>query len=324
MELNIKETEKAIKYIKDNFEKNLAEKLNLTRVSAPLFVLASQGLNDGLSGIEEPISFKANGFNDYIQIVHSLAKWKRMALKEYNFDLHEGIYTDMNAIRKDEILDATHSMYVDQWDWEAIILKEERTIKTLKTFVNKITWALHKTSVGLNKLYPALDTITPKKVTFVTSKQLLRLYPDVTSKERERLHAKKHGLIFVIGIGGEIKKGVIHEKRAPDYDDWSMNGDLLIYFKPLDIALELSSMGVRVDKDSLLSQLTVCNKLNDLSLPYHNALMNDILPFTIGGGIGQSRLCQLLLNKRHIGEVQASLWPKEEIEKEKAKGIIFL
>lgn len=324
MQLNIQDTEKAIKHIKDTFEKNLAKSLKLTRVSAPLFVLANQGINDSLSGDETPISFDASGFSQEIQIVHSLAKWKRIALKRYGFKLYEGLYTDMNAIRKHEIVDEIHSLYVDQWDWESIISEKDRNLKTLKIYVKKIVKALSITSLHLNKIYPELKSNIENKVTFITSKQLLSMYPDVPVKERERLITKQYGVVFLIGIGDEIKKNIKHDGRAPDYDDWKMNGDLLIYFKKLDIALELSSMGIRVNKDSLLYQMNKANKLEELNMPYHKLIMDNALPFTIGGGIGQSRLCQFLLNKHHIGEVQVSVWPDDEIKKNEEKGIHFL
>ncbi|MFA6667340.1 MAG: aspartate--ammonia ligase [Bacilli bacterium] len=310
--LNLVETEKGIKLIKDNFEKKLAKELNLMRVSAPLFVTNKSGLNDNLNGVEKPVNFKISGVDDDIEIVHSLAKWKRLALKMYDIPVDSGIYTDMNAIRKDEIEDSIHSIYVDQWDWEKHISKEERTIKYLKSIVRNIYKAMLKTQKTVLKEYPNLEKVFVDKITFITSKKLLSLYPNLTSKERENEITKKYGSVFIIGIGNKLKNKKPHDLRAPDYDDWNLNGDILIYYPPLNEAVELSSMGIRVDNKSLVRQLEITNNMQRLTLPFHKALLNNELPLSIGGGIGQSRLCLVLLNKIHIGEVQSSIWDDEE------------
>lgn len=310
--LNLYETQRAIGFIKDVFQKHLAKNLNLKRVSAPLFVLSSSGLNDGLNG-ENPVSFMVTDLNQKAEIVHSLAKWKRMALHNYDFHVGNGLYADMNAIRKEEVLDNLHSIYVDQWDWEKVILEEDRNIVFLKKTVRKIADAIHKTSREVKKKYPKLDYEAPKKVFFITSENLRKLYPRADSKTREYEISKKHGLVFIIGIGHPLKDGKPHDLRAPDYDDWDYNGDLIYYHKTLDCAMELSSMGIRVDGKSLEKQLGIKNKLDDLRFPYHRMIMDKQLPFTVGGGIGQSRLCMLLLEKAHIGEVQSSIWDQETL-----------
>jgi len=312
--LNLLETEKGIKLVKDTFERNLAKELDLLRVSAPLFVTHGSGLNDNLNGVEVPVSFRINGSNDEIEIVHSLAKWKRLALKTYGIEEDKGLYTDMNAVRKNEIMDNLHSIYVDQWDWEKCINENERKISYLKKVVRKINRAVIKTQNTILKNYPLLEPVFTKEVTFITAKNLLKMYPELSSKDRETAFAKKYGTIFIIGIGGKLKNGKPHDLRAPDYDDWKLNGDLLVYYPPLEQAVELSSMGIRVNRESLLSQLKITNNLDRISLPFHMMLLNNQLPLSIGGGIGQSRLCLLLLNKIHIGEVQSSVW-SDEIKK---------
>ncbi len=322
--LNLIDTEKGIKIIKDSFEKNLAKELNLLRVSGPLFVNKSSGLNDNLNGVEEPVSFNIKGVDDKIEIVHSLAKWKRYALNVYDIPIDSGIYTDMNAIRKDEREDNLHSIYVDQWDWEKHINEEERNITFLKKTVKKIYKAILATQRVILEKYPQLDRVFDKNITFITSKKLLSLYPNLTPKERETEICKKYGTVFVIGIGGKLANKKPHDLRAPDYDDWKLNGDILVYYPPLEQAVEISSMGIRVDKNSLVKQLELTNNLDRLSLPFHQALINDELPLSIGGGIGQSRLCLVMLNKIHIGEVQSSIWNDEEKAKAKENNIKLL
>ena len=322
--LNLIDTEKGIKIIKDSFEKNLAKELNLLRVSGPLFVKKSSGLNDNLNGVEKPVSFTINGVDDDIEVVHSLAKWKRYALNVYDIPIDSGIYTDMNAIRKDEHEDCLHSIYVDQWDWEKHINEQERNISFLKKTVKKIYKAILATQRVILEKYPELDRVFEKNITFITSKKLLSLYPDLSPKERETEICKKYGTVFVIGIGAKLSNGKPHDLRAPDYDDWKLNGDILVYYPPLNQAVEISSMGIRVNKESLTKQLELTDNLDRLSLPFHQALINNELPLSIGGGIGQSRLCLVMLNKIHIGEVQSSIWNKEEKEKAKKENIKLL
>jgi aspartate--ammonia ligase, AsnA-type len=322
--LNLVDTEKGIKLVKDHFEKNLAKELNLLRVSAPLFVTTKSGLNDNLNGVETPVTFRINGVDDNLEIVHSLAKWKRMALKTYDIPVGEGIYTDMNAIRKDETLDNLHSIYVDQWDWEKHITRKDRKISYLKKTVRKIYKAILKTQKEVLKVYPTLTPIFKNEVFFIKSKDLLKMYPDLSSKERENKICEKYGTVFIIGIGGKLKNGKPHDLRAPDYDDWKLNGDLLVFYKPMGCAVEISSMGIRVDHKSLLNQLKTTKKMERVSLPFHIALLNDELPLSIGGGIGQSRLCLLFLNKIHIGEVQSSIWPDELKKSCESQGIKLL
>ena len=312
--LTIYETQTAIGFLKKSFEKNLSEALNLKRVSAPLFVESTSGLNDDLSGIEKPVSFVLKQNNAELQIVHSLAKWKRLALHEYEFNVGEGLYTDMNAIRKDEHLDNIHSIYVDQWDWEKIISKEDRTFDYLKDVVRKIVHAIYLTNIEIKEMFPKLDYLIEDEVSFITSKELESMYPNLTPKERENAYVKEHHVTFLMQIGKPLSNGLPHDGRAPDYDDWELNGDILVYNPILDIAFELSSMGIRVDKDSLIKQLTHANKLERKELYFHKLLLNDTLPLTIGGGIGQSRLSMLLLEKAHIGEVQVSSWDEETFE----------
>lgn len=312
--MSIRETEVAIKLIKDFFERELSETLALTRVSAPLFVSPDSGLNDDLNGIERPVVFGIKELDDApVEIVHSLAKWKRMALKRYGFCKGEGLYTDMNAIRRDEDTDNLHSIYVDQWDWEKIIGKEERTIDTLKTVVNQIYEVLKRTEMYVASFYPQIKPVLPKHITFVTTAELEDRYRGLTTKERERQIVKEHGAVFLMGIGGALRNGKPHDGRAPDYDDWTLNGDIIVDYPMLDTALELSSMGIRVDAKALRAQLEIAGCMERAELPFQKALLNNELPDTIGGGIGQSRICMFFLRRAHIGEVQASVWPEETI-----------
>ena len=320
--LNLIDTLIAIKKIKDHFEQRLSKILKLIRVSAPLFVESNKGINDNLNGVEQPVSFKV-GNND-IEIVHSLAKWKRMALAKYNLRMHSGLYTDMNAIRKDEELDAIHSIYVDQWDWEMIIEEKDRNLEFLKNIVTKIYNVLRETEIYLQNEYPNLTPKLGNEIYFITSEELLNMYPDLSPKERENKIVKEKKAVFLLQIGKILSNGEKHDGRSPDYDDFELNGDILVYNPVLDSAFELSSMGIRVNKETLLSQLKQENKLDRINLEYHQLLLNDKLPLTIGGGIGQSRMCMYFLNKRHIGEVQTSYWPEEVIEKCKKENIELL
>lgn len=322
--LDLLDTEIAIKYIKDFFERELAKALKLTRVSAPLFVLPETGLNDNLNGYERAVRFDVLAMGKEVEIVQSLAKWKRMALAKYGFAPETGLYTDMNAIRRDEVPDAIHSIYVDQWDWEKIIKREERKISYLKKTVRAIYKTILKLAAAVEKKYPALKTELPKEITFVTTKELEAEYPDLTRKERENAATKKYGAIFLIGIGWDLKDKAPHDGRAADYDDWKLNGDILLWSDVLNSAFEISSMGIRVDEKSLVKQLKKKNELYKLDNPYCKAVLSGELPLTIGGGIGQSRLCMFFLKKAHIGEVQASVWPEEEIKKNEEKGIFLL
>ncbi|WP_029452837.1 aspartate--ammonia ligase [Clostridium algidicarnis] len=310
--LDIKETEIAIKKVKDYFEDNLTDALNLTRVSAPLFVTSDTGLNDDLNGIERPVSFGIKALEEReAQIVHSLAKWKRMALHRYGFKEGEGLYTDMNAIRRDEDLDNIHSIYVDQWDWEKIILKEERNMETLKGIVKSIYKVFKETEEYICSEYASLNKILPEEIFFITTQELENMYPKLTSKEREHAICKEKKAVFLMQIGGALKSGERHDGRAPDYDDWNLNGDILFWYPILNIALELSSMGIRVDEKTLEKQLSIASCDHKRSLEFHKMLLEGKLPYTIGGGIGQSRICMYFLRKAHIGEVQASLWGEE-------------
>ena len=322
--LNVLETQGIIRSLRHKFEEHLCDALNLRRVSAPLFVKRGSGLNDDLSGVERPVSFDILQSGEVVEVVHSLAKWKRMALGKYGFELHTGLYTDMNAIRRDEVCDNIHSLYVDQWDWEKVIEDSDRTVEFLQDTVRRIYAAILLTADFVERRHPELQNYLPREIKFITSQELLDKYPTLTGKERENAIAKEYGAVFLMQIGGKLSNGEKHDGRAPDYDDWSLNGDLLVYNRVLDSALELSSMGIRVNKETLISQLTTENKLDRLELPFHKALMNDELPLTIGGGIGQSRLCMQLLQKAHIGEVHASVWPEEEIKKCKELGIELL
>lgn len=312
--LNIRMTEVAIKQTKDFFESELAKALNLTRVSAPLFVKPETGLNDNLNGVERPVSFDVKGIGgDTVEVVHSLAKWKRMALKRYGFSSGEGLYTDMNAIRRDEDLDNLHSVYVDQWDWERIIEKSERTEETLKNIVRKIYSVFKSTENYLVKLYPDLKRFLPEDIFFITTQELEDMYPNLTPKERENALAREKKAIFIMKIGDLLSSGIKHDGRAPDYDDWALNGDIVFYYPVLDIAFEVSSMGIRVDEDSLVSQLKKAGCEDRKNFKFHKDLINKELPYTIGGGIGQSRICMFFLGKAHIGEVQSSVWSDEMI-----------
>ncbi len=323
--LNLYDTQIGIKTVKDFFQNSLAKNLNLLRVTAPLFVKPESGLNDNLNGFERPVSFGIKEHNDEeAEIVHSLAKWKRYALKKYGFSKGEGLYTDMNAIRRDEDTDNTHSIYVDQWDWEKIIDKEERNLETLKTTVKSIYKALKNTEKYMAIQYDYIEEILPKEIFFITSQELLDMYPDKTPKEREYLICKEKGAVFLMQIGGVLSNGESHDGRAPDYDDWALNGDILVYYPVLDIALELSSMGIRVDEISLEKQLDISNCNDRKKMPFQEAILNKKLPYTIGGGIGQSRLCMFFLRKAHICEVQSSLWPHSMIEEAEKIGLQIL
>lgn len=311
--LNSYETQLAIGMTKRIFADVLSGQLNLRRVSAPLFLEASTGLNDDLNGVERPVSFDIKATGSQAQVVHSLAKWKRQALKDYGFHSGVGLYTDMNAIRRDEDLDNLHSIYVDQWDWERIMEPEERTLEYLKDTVRKIVFAVRSTERTLHSMYPALNqlpTLEPD-ITFITTQELEDLYPDLTPKERENTFLREHHTVFLMKIGGKLKSGQPHDGRAPDYDDWELNGDLLFWNRTLERAFEVSSMGIRVSPESLDRQLTLAGCEERRDLPFHKALLNGELPYTIGGGIGQSRLCMLLLGSAHIGEVQCSVWDNE-------------
>ena len=310
--LTIRETEVAIKEVKDHFERALAKSLHLTRVSAPLFVRPESGLNDNLNGVERPVAFGIKEQEDReVEIVHSLAKWKRYALKRYGFHSGEGLYTDMSAIRRDEDTDNIHSIYVDQWDWEKVISKEERNMETLEYTVGKVYSALKETEAYMARRYNYIEEFLPDEISFITSQELETMYPDKTPKEREYHFAKAKGAVFIKQIGKTLASGQRHDGRAPDYDDWELNGDIIVYYPVLDIALELSSMGIRVDKAAMLKQLELAGKEERTKLYFHQRLLNDTLPLTIGGGIGQSRLCMLYLKKAHIGEIQASIWPED-------------
>ena len=319
----MKQTEQGIKQIKDFFQANLSTELRLRRVTAPLFVLKGLGINDDLNGVERPVSFPIKDLGDArAEVVHSLAKWKRLTLAEYEVEPGYGVYADMNAIRADEELDNLHSLYVDQWDWEAVITPEERNLEFLKRVVRRIYAAILRTEYLTCETYSQLKPFLPREIHFIHSEDLLALYPDKTVKEREDLIARKYGAVFIIGIGGKLANGEPHDGRAPDYDDWTtetiegkrgLNGDILIWYPVLDRAVELSSMGIRVDKEALLRQLKLSGKEDRLQLYFHQKLINGELPLSIGGGIGQSRLCMVLLHKAHVGEIQASIWSDEMI-----------
>ena len=319
--LNLVDTQIAIKFVKDTFERELAKELDLMRVSAPLFVEPETGLNDNLSGYEKAVNFVVNEDDTNLEIVQSLAKWKRYALNKYNID---GLYTDMNAIRRFEETDNLHSLYVDQWDWERRLQPEERKLSTLKKIVKRIYKAFKKTYSLLVKKYPVLQNDLPKDIVFVTTKELEAKYPNLSRKERENAICKEYGAVFLIGIGGKLKDGEPHDARAADYDDWKLNGDILLWYEPLQIAFELSSMGIRVNKESLVKQLKAKKEEFKLAMPYHQQILNDELPLSIGGGIGQSRLCMYLLKKIHIGEVQSSYWPDEDIKEFKKYNVNLL
>lgn len=322
--LDLRQTEVAIKKVKDFFERDLSIQLNLTRVSAPLFVNSDSGLNDTLNGVERPVSFDIKDTNTNMEIVHSLAKWKRDALSRYGFSSGEGLYTDMNAIRRDEDLDNIHSVFVDQWDWEKVIEKCERNEHTLKQNVKSVYNALKHTERYIAEEYDFVHRFLPDEITFITTQELEDRYPELSAKERENAITKEYGAVFLMKIGGKLKSGKIHDGRAPDYDDWELNGDILVYYPVLDISLELSSMGIRVDEASLLKQLEIRGVSERAELPFHKALLEGKLPYTIGGGIGQSRMCMFFLRKAHIGEVQSSFWPKEMIAECEKNGIQLL
>lgn len=321
--LGIIETEIAIKKLKNYFEDSLAKELNLTRVTAPLFVKPETGLNDNLSGTERPVNFDVK-YGDVVEIVHSLAKWKRMALDKYGFQVGTGLYTDMNAIRRDEDLSPIHSFYVDQWDWEKVIEKQNRNFDKLKDIVNRIFNTFKSTEEYVIKEYPKMSKKLPEKITFITSQELEDMYPELSSKEREHAIAKKHKAVFLMQIGHTLKSGKKHDGRAPDYDDWNLNGDIIFWYEPLQIGLELSSMGIRVCENSLKEQLKISGHENRKELTYHKSLLEGKLPYTIGGGIGQSRICMYFLDKMHIGEVQASIWDEETLKTCKEKNIYLL
>ncbi|MEF9942097.1 MAG: aspartate--ammonia ligase [Lachnospiraceae bacterium] len=323
--LSIRETEMGIKEVKDHFERSLAKSLHLTRVSAPLFVKPESGLNDNLNGVERPVSFGIKEQNDdAVEIVHSLAKWKRYALKRYDFHSGEGLYTDMSAIRRDEDTDNIHSIYVDQWDWEKIISKEERNTETLEYTVRKVYASLKETEEYMARRYNYIEPILPDEITFITSQELENLYPGCTPKEREYNIAKSKKAVFISQIGKILASGKPHDGRAPDYDDWELNGDIIVYYPILDIALELSSMGIRVDECALQHQLAISGCEDRVKLEFQRSLLAGELPYTVGGGIGQSRICMFYLRKAHIGEVQSSTWPDEVFTYATEQGIQLL
>lgn len=319
--LDTKQTEQAIKQIKDFFQENLSTELRLSRVTAPLFVLQGLGINDDLNGVERPVTFPIKDLGDAkAEVVHSLAKWKRLTLAEYHIEPGYGIYTDMNAIRADEELDNLHSLYVDQWDWEAVITQEERTLSYLKNVVERIYAAILRTEYLTCETYKEIKPFLPRKIHFIHSEELLQMYPNLSPKEREDAICKKYGAVFIIGIGGKLSDGKKHDGRAPDYDDWStvsedgragLNGDILIWYPVLERSFELSSMGIRVDQEALLRQLKLEGKEDRKQLFFHRQLLDGRLPLSIGGGIGQSRLCMVMLHKAHIGEIQTSIWPDD-------------
>lgn len=324
-ELNLHDTQIAIKTVKDFFQNLLSQRLNLSRVSAPLFVDPDSGLNDNLNGVERPVTFDIKEQNGReAEVVQSLAKWKRYALKKYGFSYGEGLYTDMNAIRRDETTDNIHSIFVDQWDWEKIIKKDERTLATLMDTVKIVYKCLRKTEKYMAIQYDYIEEILPHDIFFVTTQELADMFPDNTPKEREYYIAKAKGAVCIMQIGDVLENGERHDGRAPDYDDWSLNADIVVYYPVLDIALELSSMGIRVDKKALLSQLKKAGCEERKDLPFQKAIINEELPYTIGGGIGQSRICMFFLRKAHIGEVQSSLWPEDMIAQCEENGVQLL
>lgn len=323
--LGLKDTEIAIKQVKDFFESRISKELNLTRVSAPLFVKSDTGLNDNLNGVERPVSFDMKAIkNTTLEIVQSLAKWKRMALFRYDFSAGEGLYTDMNAIRRDEDVDNLHSIYVDQWDWEKVILKEERTIDRLKEVVRGIYKVFKDTEKHIHKLYPEIEKFLPEEIFFITTQELEDMYPSFTPNQREDIICKDKKAVFIMQIGGALKSGEKHDGRAPDYDDWKLNGDIIFWYPVLERAVELSSMGIRVDEKALKKQLKLAHCENRSSFEFHRLLLEGKLPCTIGGGIGQSRICMYFLNKAHVGEVQTSIWPEEMIADCTEANIILL
>jgi aspartate--ammonia ligase len=323
--LDLHDTQVGIKTVKDFFQGMLATRLNLQRVTAPLFVTPESGLNDNLNGVERPVSFDIKNENERpAEIVHSLAKWKRYALKKYGFNVGEGLYTDMNAVRRDEIPDNIHSIFVDQWDWEKVINKEDRNIDFLKNTVRDVYKVLRKTEKFMSIQYDYIEEILPDDIFFITTQELEDMFPDNTPKEREYYIAKAKGAVCIMQIGDELASGDKHDGRAPDYDDWQLNADIIVYYPVLDIALELSSMGIRVDENSLKSQLEKAGCTERAELPFQKAILNKELPYTIGGGIGQSRICMFFLRKAHIGEVQCSIWPEDMVAKCDKNGIHLL
>lgn len=323
--LSVKDTEAAIRYIRETFQDEFGKEMGLQRMSAPMMVEKSTGLNDNLNGVESPVSFKMKDVpGETMEIVHSLAKWKRMALHRYGFKMHEGLYTNMNAIRKDEDLDNFHSIYVDQWDWEKIIAKEERNTDTLKTTVRRIFKVIKHMEDEVWYKYPKAVHHLPDDIKFVTTQELEDRWPDKTPKEREDAICKEDGAVFLMQIGGPMKSGKRHDGRAPDYDDWKLNGDILFWYEPLNCSLEISSMGIRVDETAMKAQLKAADAEDRVNLPFHKKLLAGELPYTIGGGIGQSRLCMLLLGKAHVGEVQASVWPQAMLDQCDAANIHLL
>lgn len=324
-ELDLHDTQIAIKTVKDFFQNLLSLRLNLQRVSAPLFVDPESGLNDNLNGVERPVTFSIKEQNEKpAEIVHSLAKWKRYALKKYGFSMGEGLYTDMNAIRRDEDTDNTHSIFVDQWDWEKIISKKDRNLDYLKETVRTVYKVLRKTEKYMAIQYDYIEEILPHDIFFVTTQELEDMFPDYTPKEREYYITQAKGAVCILQIGDTLESGEPHDGRAPDYDDWSLNADIVVYYPLLDVALELSSMGIRVDKKALLSQLDKAGCPERAELPFQKAVIKEELPYTIGGGIGQSRICMFFLRKAHIGEVQSSLWPEDVVKEAEANGIQLL
>ena len=329
--IDTKQTEQGIKLIKEFFQQNLSTELRLRRVTAPLFVLQGLGINDDLNGVERAVTFPIKDLDDArAEVVHSLAKWKRLSLAEYQIEPGHGIYTDMNAIRADEELDNLHSLYVDQWDWEAVINREDRTLAFLKNVVERIYAAIRRTEYLTCETYPQLKPFLPREIHFIHSEELLKMYPGMTAKEREDAVCKKYGAVFIMGIGGKLSDGEKHDGRAPDYDDWTtpnsdgflgLNGDILIWYPVLDRSIELSSMGIRVDKEALLRQLALEGQEQRAELFFHKQLLEGKLPLSIGGGIGQSRLCMIMLQKAHIGEIQASIWPEEQRRECKENGM---
>ena len=324
-ELNLYETQEAISTIKQFFQQALSEQLTLLRVTAPLFVTPESGLNDNLNGIERPVDFDIKEQKGQTaEIVQSLAKWKRYALKKYGFHPGEGLYTDMNAIRRDEVADNIHSIYVDQWDWEKIILKEQRSKEMLKDTVRKVYKAIKKTEKYMSIRYDYIEEILPKEIFFITAEELAEMYPGYTPKEREDKIAKLKGAVFIMGIGHELSCGERHDGRAPDYDDWNLNGDIIVWYPVLNRSLELSSKGIRVDKETLMNQLTISGCEDRAELPFQKSVIKGELPYTVGGGIGQSRLCMFYLRKAHIGEVQCSIWPEDMRAEAEDRGIKLL
>lgn len=322
--LSLRDTQRAIKIVKDNFQKKLATELNLDRVTAPVLVIKSSGINDDLNGVERKVEFDAKELNETVEIVQSLAKWKRMALYRYGYNPDEGIYTDMNAVRRDDDADNIHSLFVDQWDWERVISSSDRNMGFLKEIVRKIIRAAADTQDALRAEFPCLRKTIEREVFFITTQELEDMYPNLTPKQRENAIVSKHKTVFLMQIGDILNSGEKHDGRAPDYDDWSLNGDILVWNDILERAFEISSMGIRVDKNTLLSQLEKRNALDRLKYDYHKLIMEEKLPLTIGGGIGQSRLCMLMLEKAHIGEVQVSVWPEDMKEKCYENGIFLL